>query len=96
MTTGIPALLLLFLPLVLGAGDGVLRALRGRGPYPPTHTHTLSHHPRRHLSLRGNLLQLEPGHLDGVLMEVALTVGGGSECCIPGDGAGGWNSQFSE
>lgn len=39
MTTGIPALLLLFLPLVLGAGDGVLRALRGRGPYPP-HTHT--------------------------------------------------------
>lgn len=67
---------------------------------PPPHTHTLPHHPRPCFSRCGepreNRLQLEPRHLDSALMEVAPTGVEGSEFCIPGAGAGGWNSQFSE
>lgn len=97
MTTGIPALLLLLLPLALGSwGWGA----HGTQRQAPPHTHTLPHHRRPCFSRCGepreNRLQLEPRHLDSALMEVAPTGVEGSEFCIPGAGAGGWNSQFSE
>lgn len=41
------------------------------------------------LPLRRNLLQLESGHLDRALTEVAPTVGGVTGFWIPGGGAGG-------
>ena len=41
------------------------------------------------LPLLQNLLQLESGHLDGALTEVAPTVGGETDFWIPGGGAGG-------
>lgn len=81
-------MLLLLVPLLVLARQGWgaqatrTQEVLPRGPTP--------------IPLLGGLLHLEFGLLDRVLMEVALTVGGGTEFWICGGGAGGWNSWPSE
>lgn len=75
----------------------MLRALRGRGPYPQAHIPYASPPSPTPLSLLGNLLQLEPGHLDSALMEVAPTVCGGQNSAFLEMGLGaGTPSSLNE
>lgn len=83
LIAGIATLLLLFLLLALARPSWGGRATPMQGALPPGPTP---------LPLLGNLLQLGSGRLDHALMEVAPTVGGGTEFWIRG--RWGWRLEL--